>query len=137
MIGPYLGDMIGYKKLLSLLLPVMVAIWTLLAYTPYLSILYSARVFSGFFFGMIMTLVPPLIAETSEPKIRGFALVIPEILVGVGTLLGYTQAHFLDWRTATITQIVPFIPTLIILPFLLEVSSNSYLVFNYSLTYLT
>ena len=100
----------------------MVAIWALLAYTPYLSILYFARISSGFLYGMINTLVPPLIAEISEPKIRGFALVTPELFLGIGALLGYMQANFLDWRIATIVQMAPIIPTLIILPFLLEVS---------------
>ena len=83
--------------------------------------LYCSRFCLGVVFGVLAALVPPLIAEMSDENIRGFALVTPDILAGIGFLYGSLQANLFEWRLGTIIQLLPLLPVILILPFIPEV----------------
>ena len=83
--------------------------------------LYCCRFFLGISYGILNAIVPPFIAEMSDENIRGFALVTPEFLTGLGFLFGFLQANFFEWRLATVIQLLPILPVILILPYLPEV----------------
>ena len=119
--GSFIGDAIGSKRLLSIIMPISILLWGIQAYPSSLMVLYVARIIIGYFFGLTNTLVNPLISEVTNPNFRGTALVMPVIVHGAGIFLGYMQAHFFSWKLATILFIIPVLPAMIILPFFWEV----------------
>ena len=116
-----MADTFGYKTTLSYVLPASFVFWTLLAYGTNVIILYCSRFGLGVILGILVALVPPLIAEMSDDKIRGFALGTPGLLAGIGFLFGSLQAYLFEWRLGTIIQLLPLLPVILILPFIPEV----------------
>lgn len=84
--------------------------WLMKAYGPCLWLLYLGRALLGISATVVYTVLHPLIAELCPARIRGLALVLPEIFGCVGMLLSYLLAYFLSWEAATAVSAAPFVP---------------------------
>ncbi|XP_063586466.1 facilitated trehalose transporter Tret1-like [Penaeus indicus] len=94
--------------LLIIILPAGIP-WLVQAFTPYLSLFYLGRVVSCLIYTALGPVVAVLIAEISEPRIRGLLLSVEEITVAVGQLAIYVMAHSLPWDVATAVCAAPMI----------------------------
>ena len=72
MITGTLMELLGPKRLVTIILVPGAALWLLLAFPPSRALLYVARIGLGFLMGVANTGVQPLTAELCEPRIRGF-----------------------------------------------------------------
>ncbi|XP_064117186.1 facilitated trehalose transporter Tret1-like isoform X2 [Macrobrachium nipponense] len=117
--GP-LDEIIGPKRLLSLILIPLAGCWLLQAFTPYVSLLYVGRGLTVFFGAMITTLLSPLLAELCDTKHRGMVVSFSEIMLDLGLLGSYILAKFLSWRLATAFSALPFFILVVITPFVPE-----------------
>ena len=113
--GGSLSELIGPHRLLMILLPLTAGTWVLQAFTPSVIFLHVGRFSFGFIYGLVNTLVQPLVTEISEPPIRGTANIIPEISATVSILYSYLLAHFLPWRLSTILCGAILIPTFLLM----------------------
>ncbi|XP_066987820.1 facilitated trehalose transporter Tret1-like isoform X2 [Macrobrachium rosenbergii] len=98
--GPII-ETFGPRRVLVVIQTPAIILWLLSAYAPYLSILYFGRIGQCIIMIICGPLIPLLIAEYSDPKIRGFMLASEEIMVAVGMLVMYAMVHKLYWVTAT------------------------------------
>ena len=105
-----------------ILIPLVIICWGCLSLATSVLFLFIPRVCLGFLYGLVNTLVQPLVTEMCEPKIRGIANVLPEIVASASILCAYLQAHFLPWRIGTAMCGATFIPIFAGLFFVPEVS---------------
>ena len=117
-----IGEMIGPKRVLIILLPIVILCWGCLTFATSIIFLYVPRICLGFIYGIINALVQPYVTEICEPKIRGIANFLPEIFVSASILCAYMLAHFLPWKIGTALCGATFIPIFLCLLFVPEVS---------------
>ena len=120
--GGTIGELIGPKRLLMNLIPLVIICWGCLSLATSIIFLFIPRLCLGFLYGLVNTLVQPLVTEMCEPKIRGIANFLPAIIVSASVLCTYLQAHFLPWRIGTAICGAIFVPILAALFFVPEVS---------------
>nr|XP_027211072.1 sugar transporter ERD6-like 6 [Penaeus vannamei] len=95
-------------SLFIILLPAGIP-WLVQAFTPYLSLLYLGRVVSCFIYIALGPVTAVLVAEISEPRIRGLLLSAEEITVAIAQMAIYIMAHSLPWDVATAACAAPMI----------------------------
>ncbi|XP_064083421.1 facilitated trehalose transporter Tret1-like isoform X2 [Macrobrachium nipponense] len=120
--GPLL-ELLGPKRMVLLALLPKAAFWLLIAFAPYLFLLYLGRVGLAFVNCFLCTAFQPLLAEISTPEKRGLVAASSEIVAAAAMLIGYMLAHFLSWRPATA---VPAAPCLLILLLMYFVPESPY-----------
>ncbi|KAK7075170.1 hypothetical protein SK128_010324 [Halocaridina rubra] len=104
--GPII-DFFGPRLLLlSLHLP-SALFWLIKAFSPYKSLLYVARVGLVLILTVMGPLIPMLLSELSDPKIRGFMFALEEITVAFAILVMYILAQWVDWRVTTAACAAP------------------------------
>ncbi|XP_069983517.1 facilitated trehalose transporter Tret1 [Penaeus vannamei] len=116
-----LAEHIGPRRLLVTAMFPVAGFWLLKAYGPSLWLLYLGRALLGISATVVYTVLHPLIAELCPARIRGLALVLPEIFGCVGMLLSYLLAYFLSWEAATAVSAAPFVPLSLMLLLVPEV----------------
>ncbi|XP_068251093.1 facilitated trehalose transporter Tret1-like [Palaemon carinicauda] len=119
----FLLELLGPKRMVVLALLPKAGFWLLMAFTPYLSLLYVGRVGLAFVNCFLCTAFQPLLAELSSPEKRGVISASSEVVAAAAMLLGYMLAHFLSWRPATA---VPAAPCLLILVLMFFVPESPY-----------
>ncbi|XP_066981857.1 facilitated trehalose transporter Tret1-like [Macrobrachium rosenbergii] len=100
-------ELLGPKRLVLLALLPKAAFWLLMAFTPYLSLLYLGRVGLAFVNCFLCAAFQPLLAEISTPEKRGLVAASSEIAAAAAMLIGYMLANFLSWRPATAIPAAP------------------------------
>ena len=130
--GGSIGELIGPRRFLLLLLPAAMGSYALQAFTPTLSLLHLGRVLNGIIYGLVNTLIQPLVTEICEPSVRGTANVLPEIITTVSILYSYMLAHFLPWRIATALCGAVLLPTWILTLFVPEANIKLYFLVLFS-----
>ncbi|XP_064104597.1 facilitated trehalose transporter Tret1-like [Macrobrachium nipponense] len=104
--GPII-ETFGPRRILTWIQIPAILFWLTSAFTPYLSLLYFGRI--GLCSILIISgpLNPLLVAELSDPKIRGAMLAAEEIAVATGMLIMYAMVQKLYWVTATALAALP------------------------------
>lgn len=110
-----LMEILGPKRLLLIAFFPLVGTWIMIAYTPYLSLLYVGRAGQAIIVCLLFTAHHPLVAELSPPEKRGLIASSAEIVAAAGLLVGYISAHFLSWQMATIVCSIPCIPIVLLM----------------------
>lgn len=120
LLSGYLVEVFGPKKLLFINLFPTLGLWLLMAYTPYLSLLYVSRIGLCISTYTIKSFFQAYIAELCHPKIRGAIAALPELIISVGVLAIYIMANFLSYEMVTALCAAPFLPLLILTYFIPE-----------------
>ncbi|KAK7072681.1 hypothetical protein SK128_016296 [Halocaridina rubra] len=120
LISGHLVEYFGPKKLLLICLFPTFGLWILMAYTPYLSLLYIARIGLCISTYIIKSFFQAYIAELCQPKIRGTIAAMPELIIAIGVLIIYVMANFFSYELVTALCAAPFLPLLIITFFIPE-----------------
>lgn len=102
-------EALGPRKFLFIILLPAGIPWLVQAFTPYLSLLYLGRVVSCFIYIALGPVTAVLVAEISEPRIRGLLLSAEEITVAIAQMAIYIMAHSLPWDVATAACAAPMI----------------------------
>ncbi|ROT77423.1 Facilitated trehalose transporter Tret1 [Penaeus vannamei] len=102
-------EALGPRKFLFIILLPAGIPWLVQAFTPYLSLLYLGRVVSCFIYIALGPVTAVLVAEISEPRIRGMLLSAEEITVAIAQMAIYIMAHSLPWDVATAACAGPMI----------------------------
>nr|XP_053638686.1 facilitated trehalose transporter Tret1-like [Cherax quadricarinatus]XP_053638687.1 facilitated trehalose transporter Tret1-like [Cherax quadricarinatus] len=105
-----LMEVVGPRRLLTLLLVPASLFWLVQAFTPLLPVVYMSRLGGALLANVITTITCPLLAELLEPDYRGLFCCLPELMVSIGLLVAYVQAHRLSWQLATAVCAVPILP---------------------------
>lgn len=120
--GP-LMEHLGLRRLLLLSLLPSALCWLLLAFPLATWVVYVGRVGTCATAGIINTILQPLLAELCQPRYRGFALTLPEIMVSVGLLFTYALPRFLSWQASAALLAAPFLPMFLLMLLVPEVGS--------------
>ncbi|XP_076057378.1 facilitated trehalose transporter Tret1-like [Oratosquilla oratoria] len=115
-----LMEVLGPCRLLcGLLLPSFLG-WLVMALSESLPWLYVGRVITGGIALMLPTIAQPLVAEFSQPEIRGFVSALPEVFLSLGLLLAYVFARFLTWQVTTLLCGLFLLPVMSLILFVPE-----------------
>ena len=115
-------ECLGPRKVMFILQIPAATSWLLLAYLPNVYVMYISRICLGLVQGVSDTLVQPLVAELSEPGIRGALSFLPSINTACGVLIIYILGNFCHWQTATALCAMPAMLTFMLGPLVPEVS---------------
>ncbi|XP_066947277.1 facilitated trehalose transporter Tret1-like [Macrobrachium rosenbergii] len=120
LVSGHLVEYFGPRKLLLMCLLPTFGLWMLMAFTPYLSLLYISRVGLSISTYLIKSFFQAYIAELCQPRIRGAIAALPEIIIAIGVLATYTLANFFSYEFVTAVLSAPFLPLFIIVIFIPE-----------------
>lgn len=89
--------------------------WLLIACAENLSFMLAGRFFTGICVGLLGPLGPVFIAETTEPKLRGFFLAAVSLAIALGIFAGHLIGTFMTWQwTATISCLFPILSVVLL-----------------------
>ncbi|XP_064122637.1 facilitated trehalose transporter Tret1-like [Macrobrachium nipponense] len=120
LVSGHLVEYFGPRRLLLMCLLPTFGLWMLMAFTPYLSLLYISRVGLSISTYLIKSFFQAYIAELCQPRIRGAIAALPEIIIAIGVLATYTLANFFSYEFVTAVLAAPFLPLFIIVIFIPE-----------------
>ncbi|CAG9135109.1 unnamed protein product [Plutella xylostella] len=88
--------------------------WILIACSKSLTLMLVGRFLTGLCFGLLGPVGPVYIAETTDPKYRGFFLAGVSLAIALAILVAHTIGTFLTWQwTATIFTAFPILSVLL------------------------
>lgn len=119
-LAAYTINKFGRKKLILFSSIPMTISWILIAVADSKTNLFVSRVIAGIIDGLLFTVVPPYLAEISEPDIRGFLGGTFMSTLAFGLLLENVMLYFLSISTAAYISSSFTILTLLFLPYLPE-----------------
>lgn len=89
--------------------------WLLIACAENLTLMLAGRFFTGICVGLLGPLGPVFIAETTEPKLRGFFLAAVSLAIALGIFVGHLIGTFMTWQwTATISCLFPILSVVLL-----------------------
>lgn len=89
--------------------------WLLIACAENLTLMLAGRFFTGICVGLLGPLGPVYIAETTEPKLRGFFLAAVSLAIALGIFAAHLIGTFMTWQwTATISCMFPILSVVLL-----------------------
>ncbi|XP_069688587.1 facilitated trehalose transporter Tret1-like [Periplaneta americana] len=116
-------NLVGRKTVLMFTAVPVIVSWLLIMYTRSLSMLFVARVLSGFGVSIVFVACPMYIGEIAEAKIRGSVGCLMHLFVSIGRMLGYAVGNYISFTTLAL---VASILTVIFLIMMAFVSDSPY-----------
>lgn len=116
-----LVERVGPSRLLFLFFSPALVLWLVMAFAPYLWLLYLCRVGIAISSALISIIVQPLVAELSPPRIRGLLCTVPQMMHSLGMLAAFILAQFTPWYMTTAALAAILAPLAILLFFVPEV----------------
>ncbi|XP_055317544.1 facilitated trehalose transporter Tret1-like [Sitodiplosis mosellana] len=106
----WIADRIGRKNsLLAMAVPQIIS-YLLIVYAQNVYYLYASRFLVGFVGGAVFVVIPMMVAEISEDRIRGTLCTILVLGSTGGVLLGFVAGHFLEYaETPRIALMFPIL----------------------------
>ncbi|XP_012260572.2 facilitated trehalose transporter Tret1-like [Athalia rosae] len=95
-------DRFGRKTTFLAMSPVYFAAWLIVAFAPSVVWLIIGRLINGLCSGINGPLGPVLIAETSEPRLRGILLAGISLAIAIGILLSHLCSTWVHWRLSAV-----------------------------------
>ncbi|KAG4074992.1 hypothetical protein HA402_014571 [Bradysia odoriphaga] len=114
----WLVGKLGRKQILYILSIPQILSWVLIIFAQNATFLYASRLLVGIVGGGVYVIVPVIIAEVTEDRVRGMLTSILSLACNAGVLLAFVVGHFFDYTiVAQILLIVPIIYVLVVVPF--------------------
>ncbi|XP_037034110.1 facilitated trehalose transporter Tret1-like [Bradysia coprophila] len=114
----WLVGKLGRKQILYILSIPQILSWILIILAQNATFLYASRLLVGIVGGGIYVIVPVIIAEVTEDRVRGMLTSILSLACNAGILLAFVVGHFFDYTiVAQILLILPIVYVLLVAPF--------------------
>ncbi|XP_031630517.1 facilitated trehalose transporter Tret1-like [Contarinia nasturtii] len=106
----WLSERVGRKSALIAMAVPQIISYLLIIYAQNVYYLYASRFLSGFVGGAVFVVIPIMVAEIAEDRIRGTLCTILVLGSTGGVLLGFVAGHFLDYsETPRISLMFPIL----------------------------
>lgn len=108
--GGFMAEKLGRKTSVMLLFPVYLVSWLIIGFANNVEVLIAGRLLSGYCVGVLASIYPIYVSETSDPLLRGVLLGAISLTLSFGILACHAMGTWLHWRTtAYICGVLPVI----------------------------
>ncbi|XP_011630038.1 facilitated trehalose transporter Tret1-2 homolog [Pogonomyrmex barbatus] len=112
--GGFMAEKFGRKMSVMLVCPVYFVGWLIIGLANGVTSLIIGRLLSGYCMGVLASIFPIYVSETSDPLLRGILLGAVSLTLAIGTLACHAMGTWLHWRTtAYICSVLPIICSIV------------------------